>query len=98
MGQDYNIPDLTHEQEETIAWTRETVENVPTKRWFYKVICFIMGKKKLTYQDMFLIFYGLHKNKLGEKESKEIATQRIISLYEYNNNKLPEGVCRNTES
>lgn len=89
---EYTIPELTPEQEEEIAWTREEVTDVPTKRWLYKAACFFLGRKKMTYQEMFMLLYGMYKKQLGEKKAKEFAGQRIIGIYEYNNNKLPEGI------
>lgn len=89
---EYTIPELTPEQEDEIAWTKELVEDVPSKRWLYRVSCFLLGKKRLTYQEMFMLIYGINKKNLGEKMSKEVATQKIIGIYEYNNNKLPEGI------
>ena len=89
---EYSMPELTPEQEEDIAWTKEEIDDVPSKRWIYKVACFMLGKKKLTYQEMFMLLYGMNKKTMGEKKAKEFAMMRIIGIYEYNNNELPEGV------
>ncbi len=89
---EYTMPELTPEQEEEIAWTKEIVETVPTKRWLYRIACFLQGKKKMTYQEMFMLLYGINKKSLGEKAAKEFAAQKIIGIYEFNNNKLPEGI------
>ena len=93
-----NTPQLTEQQEKDVAWTTETVDKLPAGRWLYRLLCFFLRKKKLTYQDMFLIVFGLQKRKVGEKKAKEIAIQSMIGLYEYNNEKLPEGIWKNTES
>lgn len=89
---EFSMPELTPEQEEEIAWTKEVIEKVPTKQWIYRIACFFLGKKKLTYQEMFMLLYGVNKKGVGEKAAKEFATQQIIGIYEYNNNKLPEGI------
>ena len=88
-------PILTPEQEQDIAWTKEEINFFPGPDWIYRVACFTLGKKKLTYQQMFLVIYGMNKH-LGEKKAKEYALQKIIWIYELNNNgKLPEGIKRN---
>ena len=85
-------PRLTEEQEQEIAWTRDDINDVPSYKWIYKVACFLIGKKKMTYQEMFLLFYGLNKKNIGEEQAKKYAIERIIALYEYNNGKTPEGI------
>jgi hypothetical protein len=86
------IPELTSDEERDIAWTGEEIESVPSWGWMYRFVCFMLRKKKLTYREMFMLLYGINKKSLGEREAKEFATQRIIAIYEYNNNKLPEGI------
>lgn len=88
---EYTIPELTPEQEQEIAWTKEIVEHIPLPEWIYRVACWMLGKKKLTYQELFMLIYGMNKH-LGEKKAKEFALQKIIWIYEVNNNKLPEGI------
>ena len=88
---EYTMPELTPEQENDISWTREEIERYPSPIWIYKVVCFMLHKKKLTYQEMFMLIYGMNK-RLGEKKAKEYAMQKIIWIYEMNNNKLPEGI------
>ena len=88
---EYTIPELTPEQEEDIAWTKEEVEFLPFPRWIYRVICFMLHKKKLTYQEVFMLVYGMNKRR-GEEKAKEYAIQKMIRIYELNNNKLPEGI------
>jgi hypothetical protein len=88
---EYTIPELTPEQEQDIAWTKEEVGFLPLPDWIYRVACFILHKKKLTYQEVFMLIYGMNKH-LGEKKAKEYAMQKIIWIYEINNNKLPEGI------
>ena len=92
---EYSMPELTQQQEEDIAWTTEKVDDVPSKRWLYKAVCFLIGRKKLTYQEMFMLLYGINRKMLGDREAKEIASQRIIAIYEYNNKKLPKGIKKN---
>ena len=74
---EYTIPELTLEQEQDIAWTKEEVEFLPVPN--------------CTYQEVFMLVYGMNKH-LGEKKAKEYAIQKIIWIYEFNNNKLPEGI------
>lgn len=87
-----DLAGLAEEQEREIAWTREEINNVPSGRWLYRIVCFLMGRKRLTYREMFLVLYGMHVKRMGADKAKKSAAQRIISIYEYNNNKLPEGI------
>jgi len=88
---EYTIPELTEKELYDIAWTSEEVESLPLPGWVYKIICLLLHRKKLTYQELFMLVYGMNKN-LGEKKAKEVALYEIIRIYEKNNNKLPEGV------
>ena len=89
---EFVVPELTIEGQKDIEWTWDKIEKVPTKQWLYNVICFLLRKKKLTYQEMFLVLYGIFFKKFGEKKSKELAVERLIAIYEFNNGVLPEGI------
>lgn len=90
MKEEY-IPELTPEQEKEIAWMKEEVNFLPFPDWIYRMACFILRKKELTYQEVFMIIYGMNRH-LGEQKAKEYALQKTIWIYEVNNNKLPEGI------
>jgi len=90
MKEEY-IPELTPEQEKEVAWMKEEVIFLPLPDWIYRVACFVLHKKKLTYQEVFMIIYGMNRH-LGEQKAKEYALQKTIWIYEANNNKLPEGI------
>lgn len=92
MSKNKYIPELTEDQEKEIGWTKEKIKSVPAKKWIYKIACLFLGKNNLTYQEMFLLLYGIYNGKVGSKKAKEIATDRIIAIYEFNNNRLPDGV------
>ena len=48
-----------------LEWFNEKIERMPYNNWIYKIICFLMGKRKtkLTYKDLFLLLYGLNRKK-----------------------------------
>lgn len=75
-------------------WLNETVVSVPYYNWLYKIVCFLFGKrkKKMTYQELFLLLYGLNRNKVGDKKAKEMALYKIVEFYKTINNKLPNGI------
>ena len=50
-------------------------------------------KRKLTYKDLFLLLYGVNRNKMGDKEAKEFALYKIVEIYKSLNNKLPKGIA-----
>mgnify|MGYP003468652169 FL=1 len=49
-------------------------------------------RRKLTYKDLFLLLYGVNRNKVGDKQAKEISLYKVVEIYQANNNKLPKGV------
>lgn len=72
-------------------WLKEEIPYIKNSNWLYKIVCFFKGKRKLTYEEMFLILYGINKGHLGEKEAKRKALERILIIYkEHHNNKLPD--------
>ena len=73
----------------------EHVESVPHANWLYKFCCWFLlkPKEKLTYRELFYLYYGLNKKVLGNEEAGEYATKQILEIYKYhNNNKLPEAL------
>lgn len=75
-------------------WLNEKIEKMPYYNKLYQIMCFLMFriKRKFTYKDMFLIFYGSNRNRVDDKKAKEFALYKIIELYKTINNKLPKGV------
>lgn len=75
-------------------WLNEKVIKMPYNNWIYKIICFLMGKrkKKMSYKEIFLILYGLNRKKYGEKESKEMSLYKTVEIYAFNNKRLPKGM------
>ena len=75
-------------------WLEETIEKVNNINWLYKLICFLLfkRKKKLTYKEMYLLLYGLNRRNIGDKEAKQLSMERIIKIYKENNNKYPKGL------
>ena len=75
-------------------WLDESIIEIKGSETLYKIICFLMGrrKKKLTYKELFVLIYGLNRKKYGEKKSKELAMLRILQIYkDLHDNKLPNG-------
>ena len=80
-----------------VSWMNETINKYPGKKWIYKLMCFFLLKKKLTYSNLYVLSYALSKNKYKNDEIK--LKERIIKdlafIYYYNNNKLPKGFEKN---
>ena len=76
-------------------WLNEKVVKTPYYNWIYQIVCLLMfrWRRKLTYKDLFLLLYGVNRNKLGDKQAKEISLYKIIEIYQANNNKLPNGIA-----
>lgn len=78
-----NIVNLSQEE---FSWLDEEIENVPNNRFLYKCFCFLLRKKKMTYQDLYIIYCRLYNNKT---EYKKTAIKKIGELYYYNNSRFP---------
>lgn len=80
----------------TSEWLKEHIPSLKHGNWLYKIICFLMGKrrKKLTYEEMYLLLYGINRNKkIEEYTVKKKSMLKVIDIYKYHhNNKLPKGL------
>lgn len=76
-----------------MEWLNETITHFKKGNWLYRVICFFMFKKKLTYKEYYLLVSYLNKDSMGEEEAKRKALIRVLKLYkDLHNGELPEGV------
>ena len=75
-------------------WLNEKIDRIPYCNWLYQLCCFLMfrWRRKLNYKEMFLLLYGLNRDKVGNQEAKKISLYKTIELYKANNNRLPKGV------
>jgi len=75
-----------------LNWMFETIETIKGHEFFYKLLCFLTfrAKRKMKYSDLFLIYYGIHKRKFGDKKAKERAFDSIVKIYTENNGKKPD--------
>ena len=76
-----------------MEWFDEKIEYIKGDKFFYKVICFLLGghKKRLTYKQVYLLLYGLNKSRFGEDKAKKLAASRILDIYaSHHNNEYPK--------
>jgi hypothetical protein len=72
------------------AWMNEQIPRLISGNWMYKLMCWFLFKKKLTYKEYYVLVYSLHRGKLGEKVAKENAMKHTVRLYKFHhNNKMP---------
>lgn len=78
---------LSEKEQEMIKWMDETIYDVPSNRFLYRLACFLLGKrkKKLTYNELYLFY----KNVYGE-EKKEDAVKALLEIYKWNTGHYPE--------
>lgn len=78
------------------SWMEETVTDVPYNKRLYRFMCFFLGKrkKKLKYREVYMILWALNRKDKDDIECKKKALEKVIELYQYLNNKLPEGIER----
>lgn len=76
-----------------VNWMDETVENLPNIQGIYKLFCFLLFKRRMTYSNLYVLTYALNKNKFKDNELKlkEKIIKDLALIYYYNNNRLPEG-------
>ena len=76
-----------------IKWMEEIVIDVPSNRFLFKLLRFILGKRKkgITYKELY-IFYSNTYNIKGTESStiKTKAMENVLAIYYYNNKNLPE--------
>ena len=77
-----------------LEWMKEKVEAVEHNNRLYKLCCFFLGrrKKKLNYMELFLLFYGINKKALGHEDAERFASEQILKVYYFNNNKFPDNM------
>lgn len=71
-----------------LNWLEEKVIDVPSNKFFYKVLKFILkGGKELTYKELYIFYTHVYnmKNK-DEDKIKENAAKLVKNIYLYNNN------------
>lgn len=76
-----------------VSWMDEPLEELPGLQGAYKFFCFLLFKRRMTYANMYVLTYALHKNKYkdNEIELKEKLIKDLAAIYLYNNNRLPDG-------
>ena len=83
-----------------MEWLNEKVESLPNGNKLYKIICFLLGKrkKKMNYKEIYLIVQRLNEKRLGKEKSKRVAMNRIIQIYEFQHghkpNLLKNNICK----
>lgn len=78
--------------DDKIKWMDEKVTKIDGHNFLYHFICFFMFRlrRKITYKDLFLLFYGLHRNKIGEDNAKKKSLQTVLKIYKENNGDYPK--------
>lgn len=76
-----------------VSWMDEPIERVPGNQGRYRLLCFLLLKRRMTYSNMYVFTYALHKRKFKDNELflKEKILKDLAKIYYFNNNKLPEG-------
>ena len=63
-----------------MEWLNEKVESLPNGNKLYKIICFLLGKrkKKMNYKEIYLIVQRLNEKRLGKEKSYEFQNGHLI--------------------
>jgi hypothetical protein len=78
---------------DNIKWMEEIVIDVPSNRFLFKFLRFILGKRKkgITYKELYIFYSNTYNIKGTESSSiKTKAMENVLAIYYYNNKKLPE--------
>lgn len=91
MGDSYCFM-IDNQYNTNLSWMDEKVTKMDSHKFFYWIVRLVTFRlrKKLTYKELFLLYYGLHRNRLGEHMSKQKALETVIKVYTENNGKKPE--------
>lgn len=76
-----------------LSWMNEPIETFPKYHGLYKLCCILLMKRRMTYANMYVLIYALHKKdyKNNEEVLKEQIVKDLAALYLFNNKKLPDG-------
>lgn len=82
-----------------VNWMDETIEDFPGNKGIYRLFCIMLCKRKMTYSNMYVLTYALHKHKYKENENKlkEKIIKDLAAIYYFNNKRMPEGFKLETE-
>ena len=78
---------------DNIKWMEEIIIDVPSNRFLFKLLRFILGKRKkgITYKELYIFYSNTYNIKGTESSSiKTKAMENVLAIYYYNNKKLPE--------
>ena len=73
-----------------LEWFNEYVEHINGHKFLYFIFRLFTFKRKLKYKELFLIYYGIHRNNIGERDAKIKALKTILKIYKENNGKYPD--------
>lgn len=76
-----------------VSWMDEIIERVPGSQGRYRLLCLLLFKRRMTYSNMYVLTYALHKKRFKDNELvlKEKIIKDLARIYYFNNNKLPDG-------
>lgn len=76
-----------------VEWMDETIEQVPGNQGKYRLMCLLLFKRRMTYANMYILTYALHKRKFKNNETllKEKIVKDLAAIYYFNNKRLPDG-------
>lgn len=71
----------------------EIVEDVPINKILFKIMKFLLGKRKtgISYKELYIFYTNTYTNKKYSEETiKNLAMEHVLEIYYYNNKRLPE--------
>lgn len=77
-----------------LKWLDEYVDKIKGHKFFYFFIRLFMFKRKLKYKELFLVYYGVNRNIMGERNAKIKALRTVLKIYKENNDKYPETILK----
>lgn len=74
-------------------WLDETIERLPGGQKRYRLMCFLLFKRRMTYANMYALTYNIYKDQFKDNEEKLKVKilKELAYIYYYNKNKLPDG-------
>ena len=84
---------LIMEKNYDVSWMDEKIERFPNKNGFYRLLCLMLFKRRMTYSNMYVFSYALNKHRFKDNETnlKERILKDLALIYYYNTKKIPDG-------
>lgn len=73
-----------------VQWMEDKIEKLPYNNGLYRLMCFCLFRRRMSYKEFYALLTKLNKKKMGDEEAKQFALVRTLAAYKYNNGYYPK--------